>query len=313
MTEQIVALGQLAAQLGATKGLNEVVETALQALDGGFGYRYSLMLLHDDAAGRLFTIGSHGYETQGIGSEVGVGEGVIGMAAERRAPMRLGTLQRMLAYARTVRRSAEAQSSAVPGAEISLPGLQDAQSQLAVPMMSRGALVGVMAVESRTTLAFDEHDERLLTVIAQLTGEAIELERTLAGDAAVSDDAVVAPDLRERASGIEASERPVGIRHFAVDGSTFIGDEYIIKGVAGRLLWKLACEHEATGRVLFSNREVRLDPALDLPAYRDNFESRLILLKRRLDERQAPLRIESTGRGRFRLLVSATLSLEAKD
>ena len=55
---------------------------------------------------------------------------------------------------------------------------------------------------------------------------------------------------------------------------------------------------------------MRLDPTLDLPDFRDNFESRLIMLKRRLDERDAPIRIEKTGRGRFRLVVDTVLRLE---
>jgi adenylate cyclase len=50
---------------------------------------------------------------------------------------------------------------------------------------------------------------------------------------------------------------------------------------------------------------------LELPEFRDNFENRLVLLKRRLDERNAPIHIEKTGRGRFRLDVNATLVLEA--
>ena len=81
--------------------------------------------------------------------------------------------------------------------------------------------------------------------------------------------------------------------------------------MAGRILWKLLGQYQHEHRDEFTNREVRLDPTLELPQVRDNFESRLILLKRRLDEHEAPIRIEKTGRGRFRIVVDTALTLES--
>jgi len=101
---------------------------------------------------------------------------------------------------------------------------------------------------------------------------------------------------------------PVAIRHFAADHSVFIDNDYLIKGVAGAIIWKLLNDYTA-GRSDFSNRELRLDPALKLPDISDNLEARLILLQRRLAERCDFLAIEKTGRGRFRLNVGRPLQL----
>ena len=43
-----------------------------------------------------------------------------------------------------------------------VPGLADAQSQLAVPAMALGQLVGVVVVESRSVAAFTAADEAAL-------------------------------------------------------------------------------------------------------------------------------------------------------
>ena len=95
------------------------------------------------------------------------------------------------------------------------------------------------------------------------------------------------------------------MRYFEADASVFLDDDYLIKGVAGAVLWKLLRDHAREGRTEFSNRELRLSPEIRLPDVSDNLEARLVLLARRLVEREACVRIEKTGRGRFRLCVAA--------
>jgi GAF domain-containing protein len=298
-------LAALSERLARCPDLDTLVSTTLASLAAMFGYEHSLLLLLDERGERLYTIGSFGYPVEGVGSEVRVGEGVIGMVAERAEPMRIGNLGRMLAYARTVRRTYE-ESGEVPGREIPLPGLANAQSQVAVPAMVLGQLVGVVVIESATPAAFQPDDEALLTVVATLVASAIEIDwahERAASDAAASDGYAGRPEPAPVAQHAR-------VRFFAVDGSTFLDGDYLIKGVAGRILWALLGHYTKEGRAEFTNKEVRLDPSLELPEFRDNLESRLILLKRRLDERDAPIRIEKTGRGRFRLMVERELRLE---
>jgi len=80
--------------------------------------------------------------------------------------------------------------------------------------------------------------------------------------------------------------------------------------VAGSIFWTLVRDHVAHQRTTFNNRELRLDPRIKLPGLSDNLEARLVLLGRRLVEREACVRMEKTGRGRFRLCVERALHLE---
>ena len=80
--------------------------------------------------------------------------------------------------------------------------------------------------------------------------------------------------------------------------------------VAGRNHWAPLRHYVRERRMQFTNKEIRLDPTLELPEFRDNLDSRLIPLQRRLDERDAPIRIEKTGRGSFHLAVDGTLRLD---
>ena len=90
-------------------------------------------------------------------------------------------------------------------------------------------------------------------------------------------------------------------------------ETYVIKGVPGRLLFHFLRIYAESGRCDFTNREVRLQSTLRLPDLKDNLETRLILLRRRLDERRMPVRLSRPGRGQIRLEVEGNPQLELID
>jgi adenylate cyclase len=299
-------LAGLTALLSRSPDLDGVVSATVEGLVRIAGYETAVLLLLDEAGEQLYTIASHGFETEGVGSEVPLGQGVIGLAAARGTPMRLGNLRQMAKYSSSVRRAFE---QAAGEDEIAVPALPDVQSRLAVPALAFGQLVGVIVVESTRAVAFTDEDELALTAVAAVVANAVEGGRARAA-VERHEAAIGAPS---PSVGRAVLTTPTHVRFFAQDGSTFLDGDYLIKGVAGRILWSLLVQHQREGRVDFTNREVRLDPSLELPELRDNLESRLILLKRRLEERDAPIRVEKTGRGQFRLDVATDLRLEAVD
>jgi hypothetical protein len=137
-----------------------------------------------------------------------------------------------------------------------MPSLADARSVAAVPLLAQAEVAGVLYLESREQGAFGAQNERLLRVVGAHLASVL---RSL-DSAGIQEGSVRGADEEPAAAGERLS-----VTYYQADDSVFVGDEYVIKGVPGRILWKLLREHAANGREAFTNRELRLDERLGLP------------------------------------------------
>ena len=308
----LAGLRSASRRIAAAADLDALLDETLAALEDAFGFEHSAILLLDRRADRLFTVASRGYPSSGAGSELPMGAGVPGTAARERTPIRINHMSAEYSYLRAIGESIE-RAGEIDRLEtlIPPPGLRHAHSQLAVPIVTAGALLGVLAVESPQAMRFGYDDEDALVAIAAQVGAALPLLQSQPARDADVDPApprdAAAP--RTAAEPVASELPPVPLRHYPHDDSVFLGEDYLIKGVAGAVLWLMARDHAEHGRTLFTNRELRLDPRLRLPDLDDNLEARLVLLRRRLADRAACLRLEKAGRGRLRLEVHRPLRL----
>lgn len=304
--------------IARSTGLDELLSGVLARLADDLDVHHAMVLMLDREQQRLYTVASAGYATSGVGSEIAVGDGVIGVCARECTPVRIMHMTHAELYSNAICTSLRA--ATWPGFErettIPYPGLPAPHSQLAVPISATGRLLGVLFVESPRDLSFNYEDEDMLVAIAGQLGAAIELVQA-PEPAGRPPDAVAAARAAQPATesapepGAPVAAGPaLHLRRFRVNDSVFIDDTYLIKGVAGAILWKLLRDYTCQGRTEFSNRELRLDPTIRLPDVADNLEARLVLLQRRLVENSPHIRIEKTGRGKFRLLVLRPVELE---
>jgi adenylate cyclase len=309
-------LRQAAARISQCEELSNLVDTCLALLANHFTVSHAMFLVLDETGNRLFTCGSLGYKDAGIGSEILLGEGVIGVAAREATAIRISHMTSEYAYGNAIRQSAEALGQELETA-IPLPGLAESRSQLALPLVNSGQTLGVIYVESEQDLAFDYDDEDLLETFAQLVAAQMQLviankPRELSTDPNLLDNGTREEPVDDIADCSNADSdtptgEPVTVRFFTADQSVFLGDDYLIKGVAGAIFWLLVQEYCSQGRARFSNRELRLNSCLRLPGIADNLEARLTLLQKRLVERDACVQMHKCGRGRFSIHVKAPL------
>jgi hypothetical protein len=327
------AMQNLSHRIHHADSLGELLDSILAGLEEAFGFTQSMILMPGEDDRTLVTIASRGYPESGVGAEVRIGEGIIGVAAEARKPIRISGLLREMLYAYAVHMRAQEAGLFTRHERIPLPGLSNPESQLGVPLLVRGELVGVLCIESEAPYRFHEEDKTSIELLGSYLAIAIQnmFFRERAADAASQALEPGGGDSRHSARADHAHERSgarvsvastaaarasgpsTAARHDVVfyrgEECILVDGEYLIRSLPARILWKLLSVRDSCGRVEFTNRELRLDRSLGLPEYKDNLESRLLLLRRRLEQKCPDIRLAPCARGRFLLEVRGPLGL----
>lgn len=297
------ALRRTTDALSRYSSLENLVDTLLDSLDRYFDIRNSMLLMADLPAKKLYTLASRGYDRSGIGAEIPFGVGVIGVAAQERVPIRIMFAAAEYNYTRLLREQLERDGCTENlEAQIPMPGLPEPASQMAVPIMANGRLLAVLYVESDRTCRYHYDGEDALVAICAQVGEAMQ---NLQWQSHPNTEQEPPQNCCPALSGPS-----IRVKYFPTDHSLFLDEEYLIKGVAGAILWRLLNQFQHDGRIEFTTRELRLDNAIPLPDVSDNLDARLLLLSRRLKERSDYLFIEKAGRGRIKLVMHRPVELQ---
>jgi adenylate cyclase len=309
----IRAMQDLVERIHRAEGLEQLLDAILASLETSFGFTHAMILVPHDDDRLLVTIASRGYEVSGVGAEVrvGVGDGIVGMVAEARKPIRISGLLREMLYASAVRDRAREQGLCPDDRRIALPGLKNPESQLGVPLLVRGELVGVLLIESETPYRFHEEDKASIELLGSYVAVAMQHMQLQERIDVVPESATPPTPIAAAPPAVTSpAERPRrDVVFYQADECILIDGEYLIRSLPAKILWKLLRANEADGRVGFTNRELRLDKSLQLPEWRDNLESRLLLLRRRLEQKGAGIRLVPRARGRFALELHCHVTL----
>jgi eukaryotic-like serine/threonine-protein kinase len=96
------------------------------------------------------------------------------MVARKRQMMHVNNLGNQRAYVAAQRREIEKSGRQTQlGDTLSVPGLANAESQIAIPLLIRDDLIGVFSIESPVPRSFGEHERDLVSIIANQIASAI--------------------------------------------------------------------------------------------------------------------------------------------
>ncbi len=152
LLDALIEIGQ---ELASTTDLEELLDRVLKVARDVFRFENAIIRLLDDDGLHLVAAAAFGYTDDAMGP-IQIGQGVMGRTAEVQKPILVEDVGKLPDY---------------------VPGIPGARCELAVPLISKKKLVGVLNVESPRPGAFSSADIEPLMILGRQAAIAIENAR----------------------------------------------------------------------------------------------------------------------------------------
>jgi phosphoserine phosphatase RsbU/P len=148
---------EVAETTASTLDLDQVLDTVADVVHRVIGYDLFAILLYSDRAKQLRVRYSIGHRDELVRTlAIKLGEGLVGAAAESREPINVGDVRNDPRY---------------------LNALDAVRSELVIPLLARGRLVGVIDLQSTRLNAYAKREVALLSLLASRVASAIDNAR----------------------------------------------------------------------------------------------------------------------------------------
>ncbi len=154
--DELQVLFEAAKAVSGTLDLRTVLDSLVSVTCRAFGYENGALLMVDSTTGDLIVEAAYGYNRPVVGVRVPAGAGISGWVARSGSPLIVDDVRRDSRYMEVDDRTC---------------------SEMAVPLIAEGKVLGVFNVESTRPAAFGQRDLRLLGALASYAIVAIQNAR----------------------------------------------------------------------------------------------------------------------------------------
>jgi phosphoserine phosphatase RsbU/P len=155
--ETLAVLAEISHEINSSLNLDQVLASAAQQIKRLMDFEIFAVLLPEPGTNELYVRFAIGHRPEVIEHwRIPMADGIIGAAATTGEAVRVGDVLKDPRY---------------------LPAVENVRSELAVPLIVRGRVIGVMDIESRQPDYFTPSQQAILTLVASRIGTAVENAR----------------------------------------------------------------------------------------------------------------------------------------